>query len=79
MKRFSLEGYVKAIERLKPTALHSPKHILQELLAHTAGANFSSVKSMRTGGAYIPYSMCKAWENLHGFTCEVVCGMTEYV
>ncbi|KNG82853.1 hypothetical protein ANOM_008636, partial [Aspergillus nomiae NRRL 13137] len=77
MRGFSVERYAKAVEQLRPTALHSPKHILQELLAHTDGADFSSVTSMRTGGAYIPYAMCDAWQKLHGSTCEVVCGMTE--
>ncbi|OGM47270.1 hypothetical protein ABOM_003866 [Aspergillus bombycis] len=77
MRGFSVERYAKAVEQLRPTSLHSPKHILQELLAHTNGADFSSVRSMRTGGAYIPYAMCDAWEKLHGSPCEVVCGMTE--
>jgi acyl-CoA synthetase (AMP-forming)/AMP-acid ligase II len=78
MPQFDANGFLSAIEAFQPTSLHTPKHILQSLLADYANADFSCISSLRTGGAMIPISMRDEWVQRHGSQCEVVCGMTEY-
>jgi OPC-8:0 CoA ligase-1 len=79
MPEYSLDQFLFAVEKFRPTSLHTPKHIFQNLLTNAANADFSSVSSLRTGGAMIPFRMCEEWTRCHGSPCEVVCGMTEYV
>ncbi|PYI28862.1 AMP-binding enzyme [Aspergillus indologenus CBS 114.80] len=77
LPRFTPEAFMAAARKYQATALHVPKHHLQTLLLHARGADFTTVTSLRTGGAMIPYRMCEEWMELHGSPCEVVCGMTE--
>ncbi|KAE8147517.1 AMP-binding enzyme [Aspergillus avenaceus] len=77
MAEYRRDEFLSAVETFRPTSLHTPKHIFQDLLVNAADADFSSVTSLRTGGAMIPFRMCEEWTRCHGSPCEVVCGMTE--
>ncbi|CAG8226572.1 unnamed protein product [Penicillium salamii] len=77
MPQYNLEGFLSAVEKFRPTSLHTPKHIFQNLLTNARHADFSFVTSLRTGGAMIPVKMREEWTQSHGSPCEVVCGMTE--
>ncbi|OGM50649.1 hypothetical protein ABOM_000777 [Aspergillus bombycis] len=77
MAEYSLEQFLSAVEEFRPTSLHTPRHHFQSLLANAMHADFSSVTSLRTGGAMIPFRLCEEWTRCHGSPCEVVCGMTE--
>lgn len=78
MSQYDLGEFLSAAEKYRPTSLHTPKHILQDLLTNGTHADFSNVTSLRTGGAMIPVKMRDEWVRCHGSPCEVVCGMTEY-
>ncbi|PWY71351.1 AMP-binding enzyme [Aspergillus eucalypticola CBS 122712] len=75
--KFESGTFMQTIERVKPTWLMLPKHLVRKLLAKFDKPSFPSVQHVLTGGAIIPYEMIDQWQRLDGSQMQSTYGMTE--
>ncbi|KAL3490056.1 acetyl-CoA synthetase-like protein [Aspergillus germanicus] len=69
--------FTEDMERVKPTILAAPKHILRAILAMAERPDLSSVRHVPTGGAVISYELIAEWQGAFGSQVQSLYGMTE--
>jgi OPC-8:0 CoA ligase-1 len=74
---FEPSSFAETVERLKPTILAAPKHILRAILAVPERPDLSSVRHVPTGGAVISYELIAEWQRVSRSQVQSLYGMTE--
>ncbi|KAL3454126.1 hypothetical protein BJX65DRAFT_262844 [Aspergillus insuetus] len=74
---FEPSSFTETVERLRPTMLAAPKHILRAILAMPERPELSSVRHVPTSGAVISYELIAEWQGAFGSQVQSLYGMTE--
>ncbi|CEL06997.1 hypothetical protein ASPCAL10164 [Aspergillus calidoustus] len=74
---FAPPAFAESAQRLRPTILAAPKHLLRAILAMPQRPDLSTVRHVPTGGAVISYELISEWQGAFGSQVQSSYGMTE--